>query len=160
MEFGINSLVEVALRALSPAINDPLTAMACLDRLAAALSFASQRACPSPFIYDGDGTLRVIGDPLTYPRMIDAAFNQIRQYGRGNAEVLIRMLGAIATVASRAQGADERAALFRHAQLIEQDSRSGLPSPADQGRVRAAFEQTARALGLQERDELRAPVPR
>jgi uncharacterized membrane protein len=156
VEFGINSLVEVALRALSPAINDPLTAMACLDRLAAALSFASERACPSPFIYDDAGALRVISDPLTYPRMIDAAFNQIRQYGRGNAEVLIRMLAAIATIGARAHSAEERGALLHHARLIEQDSRVGLPSPADQGRVRLAYERAASALGPQEQPAQRA----
>ncbi|MBC8075544.1 MAG: DUF2254 domain-containing protein [Chloroflexales bacterium] len=155
VEFGINSLVEVALRALSPAINDPFTAMACLDWLASALSFASGRSCPSPFIYDDADTLRVITDPLTYPRIIDAAFNQIRQYGRTNAEVLIRMLHAIALVGARAVNAEERRALQHHAQLIEHDSRTGLATPADQLRVRTAYNQVVVVLGPQEQDVLR-----
>lgn len=146
VEFGINALAEVAMRAMSPAINDPFTAMACVDRLCAALALVLERERAPLHRYDGMGRARVLADQITFGRLTDAAFHQIRQYGRGNAEVLIRMLHALALLAGRAVADEERHALLRHAQLIEQDARAALPSSADQERVRRAYEAAAQIL--------------
>lgn len=80
VEFPINQLVEIALRAISPAVNDPFTAIRCIDRLSAGLSHLAQKDFPSPYRYDRDHNLRVIADPVTFAGLTDAAFNQIRQY--------------------------------------------------------------------------------
>jgi uncharacterized membrane protein len=60
VEFPIDQLVEIALRAISPAINDPFTAIRCIDRLSAGLSRLAQRDFPSPYRYDDEQNLRVI----------------------------------------------------------------------------------------------------
>lgn len=84
VEFPIAQLVEIALRAISPAVNDPFTAIRCIDRLSAGLSRLAQRDFPSPYRYDQDNNLRAIAQGVTFAGLTDAAFNQIRQYGRSH----------------------------------------------------------------------------
>jgi uncharacterized membrane protein len=98
-EFAVHQLVEVALRALSPGLNDPYTALNCIDRLAAALSVLAGRALPSRYVRDADGKVRLVADPFTYGGVVEAAFNQIRQAAIGNLAVQIRLLEAVETVA-------------------------------------------------------------
>jgi hypothetical protein len=122
VEFAVDQLVEVAVRALSPGVNDPFTAMTCVDRLGEALCQLAERTLPSPSRYDADGRLRVVVHPTTFTGVTDAAFNQIRQYGRGSAAVTIRLLEAIAGVAARASGEEDRAALLQQARMIKRGS--------------------------------------
>jgi uncharacterized membrane protein len=145
IEFGINSLVEIAVRAMSPAINDPFTAMNCLDRLGALLGRIACDCRPWSYRFDDAGNLRLIYDPVTFPRLVDAAFHLIRQYSRGNAEVLIRILDSIESVlpllSSRGGGPDaaaDRSALRLHADLVRAEAGDGgaLPNPYDRERVR------------------------
>ncbi|MCW5785810.1 MAG: DUF2254 domain-containing protein, partial [Nitrospirales bacterium] len=84
IEFSVLQLVEVAVRALSPGINDPFTCINCIDHLSAILCQLCQRNIPSPFRYDRDGVLRVIAPPVTFEGVLNAAFHQIRQHGKGN----------------------------------------------------------------------------
>jgi len=65
-EFAIHQLVEVAIRALSPGINDPFTAITCIDHLGSALCILTGRVFPSPYRYDEEGNLRFIAKPLTF----------------------------------------------------------------------------------------------
>ncbi|HAJ59616.1 MAG TPA: DUF2254 domain-containing protein, partial [Cyanobacteria bacterium UBA8543] len=96
VEFCVNQLVEVAIRAISPAVNDPFTAIRCIDQLSAGLCRLAEREFPSPYRYDDDNNLRVIADPVTFAKLTDDAFNQIRQYSKPDVAVRIRMLEAIA----------------------------------------------------------------
>lgn len=100
-EFAVHQLVEIALRALSPGINDPFTALNCIDRLGAALALLASRQLPSRYLRDSTGRIRVITNPLTYSGIVDAAFNQVRQISHGNAAVTFRMLELIAELAHR-----------------------------------------------------------
>ena len=149
IEFGINELVEVALRALSPAINDPFTAITCTDWLGAALCQLAMRHLPAPCRCSGDGTVRLASMPLTFGQATDAAFNQIREYGRGSASVTLHLLNTIAVVATCAHSAEQRAHLLRHAELIEQGSRDGLPEAASRGLVAQRFAEIAAMLAAQ-----------
>lgn len=146
VEFGINSLVEVGVRALSPAINDPFTAMTCLDRIGAALALVVERI-PEPFFHcDHNGRLCLFTKPFTFQRLADSSFNLIRQYGRSNAEVLLRMLDAIAVIATHSYNPRDRAVLLIHASLIEQECKLGLPNPGDRERVERRFAEVAHIL--------------
>jgi uncharacterized membrane protein len=156
IEFGITSLVSVALMALSPAINNAFTAMLCLDRLAAALSTLAGRHRPSPLYYDDAGHLRLLAEATTFDRLTDIAFHQIRQYGCRDAEVLRHMLKAIARIAPYAKTDQQRAALARHAGLVEHAARLSLPEAQDQERVHQSYEMALQAIGLRTAD----PTPR
>jgi len=131
IEFGVNQLVEVAVRALSPGVNDPFTAMACVDQLGSVLCRIAGRDMLSPYHYDEQHHLRVIGRVDTFQEVVDAAFNQIRQYGRTSAAVTIRLLETIAVITGFVHRPEDRATLLRHAEMITRGAREGLPEEED-----------------------------
>ena len=131
VEFSVDQLVEIAVRALSPGVNDPFTAMACLERLGAGLRRLAVVQIPSPYRHDDSGRLRVIAWPVDFEGVFDAALNQIRQYGAESAAVAIRMLEVIAGVAEVAEEPDRRRALLRHAVMIERGSRQAIKEELD-----------------------------
>jgi uncharacterized membrane protein len=146
-EYAVHQLVEIAVRALSPSVNDPFTSMTCLDWLGAALSELAGRKIPSPFRYDGQGRLRVIAEGPDFGAMADAAFNQIRQYGRGSVSVILRLLDTIAAVGGRARRPEDRACLRMHAEKAAQDASATLVNERDRREVEERHAATLRALG-------------
>jgi uncharacterized membrane protein len=118
VEFAIDQLVEVAVRALSTGINDPFTAIACIDRLTSSIVRLMGREMPSPYRYDSQNKLRVIAPPITFDGVMDEAFNAIRQHGASSVPVTIRLLESMVTLIERAERADQRAAIRRHAEMI------------------------------------------
>jgi uncharacterized membrane protein len=143
LEYSILQLVEIATRALSPGVNDPFTAIACVDRLVSGLNRVAQRELPSPHRYDEEGRLRVIVPRTTFAGLVDAALNQIRQHSRGNAAVSIHMLEKIAALAGTTTRIEHRAVLQHHADMIARGARESLPEPEDR---RAMEERYAAAV--------------
>lgn len=135
IEFGVNQLVEIAVRALSPGLNDPFTAMMCVNHLGSALCRLATRAMPSHYRHDDQNQLRVIAPGYTFPEVTDAAFNQVRQYSRSSAAVTIRLLETIAVVAGFVHRPEDRAALLRHAEMIARGALEGLPEREDRRAV-------------------------
>ncbi|KJH69695.1 DUF2254 domain-containing protein [Aliterella atlantica] len=146
IEFPIHQLVEVALRAISPGINDPFTAIRCIDRLSAGLSRLAGRDFPSPYRYDDLGNLRVIAQSVTFAGLTDAAFNQIRQYSNSDVAVTIRLLEAIATIARYTQNQQDRAALRRHAEMIRRDSQEAVTEELDKQDIEKQYQAVLKAL--------------
>ena len=146
IEFAVNQLVEIAIRALSPGVNDPFTAMTCVDRLGSALCRLAQQDVPSPYRYDTQDQLRVITPVFTFPDVTDAAFNQIRQYGRTSTAVTIRLLETIAEVAGSVHRSEDRIALLRHAKMIARGTGGGLPEDEDRQEVEKRFRSANRLL--------------
>jgi len=91
-EFAVRQLVEVAVRALSPGINDPFTAITCIDRLGDNIAFLIDREFPSAQHFDEEGRLRLQTKPFTFEGIVEVSFNQIRQHGRADVSVTIRLL--------------------------------------------------------------------
>lgn len=120
--FAIQQLVEMAVRALSPGINDPFTAMACIDYLGAGLAKLLDRQPPSPYRYDEASRLRLVIPSLSFADLADAAFDQIRQHGRSHAAVLDRLLVTLGMLALLADRDEDRQALLRHADLVVEGS--------------------------------------
>lgn len=131
VEFPVDQLVETATRALSPGINDPFTAIRCIDRLTAGLCHLAQREIPSAYRYGDDHTLRVITVPITFECLVDRAFNQIRQYGKSDLVVIVRLLEGILSTAKCTTSSSQRAALHRHANMILRSSEEGLSEELD-----------------------------
>lgn len=145
VECSIAELVEVAVRALSPGINDPFTAMLALDYLAASLGRLAEREMPSAYRFDDGGTLRVIAKPATFESALNAAFHQIRQYGRNHADVTIRGLEALAHIASRATNTKQVAVIRQQAEMYRRGS-NALPEENDRFAVSERFEQVIAIL--------------
>jgi uncharacterized membrane protein len=145
-EFPINQLVEIALRAISPAVNDPFTAIRCIDRLSAGLSRIAQRDFPSPYRYDGEHNLRVIVEVANFEGLVNSAFNQIRQYGCTDVAVTIRLLEAIAIIAPYTRSNKDRALLLRHAAMIERGSLEKITEEGSRASIIQRYEAAAKVL--------------
>ncbi len=100
VEFGVLQIVDIALRAISPAVNDPSTAISCVDQLSRILIEFASRELPDGLLYDPPGTLRVSVPWLNRDGMLDSAFEQIRMYSKGDIAVSLRILRALGDVAS------------------------------------------------------------
>lgn len=124
-------MVEIASRALSPGINDPFTAIRCIDRLCEGLCNFVEREIPSPYRYDEDKKLRVIANPVTFKSMINLAFNPIRQYVSSSVAVRIRLLEALAEIASHTHNQEDREILMTQAKMIHQDGLEDLSAEQD-----------------------------
>ena len=119
MEFAIRHLVEIAVRALSPGINDPFTAMAAVDRLRGGLSRLMNRKLPAKVLVDKSGNERVLRCGRSYGDICDVAFSQIRDAAGNHPAVLLHMLQSIERMADHLQTPHQRNALVRHADLIK-----------------------------------------
>ncbi|MET1757163.1 DUF2254 domain-containing protein [Novosphingobium sp. RD2P27] len=146
LEFAIRHLVEVAVRALSPGINDPFTAMAVIDRLRGALAKLAVRTLPARILTGSDGQVRVLRRVSDYAGAVDAALDQIRQAGSTMPSILIHMLEAIEGLADHIRTEEQRAALRRHAELVRDAARRDVREPQDQRDVERAYERALEAL--------------
>ena len=88
----------------------------------------------------------MIAEPVTFAHVTDAAFNQIRQYGKSSVAVTIRLLEAIATIASHTQTAEQRKALGRHADMIQRGSQEGLSEALDRQDVDDRYDSVLSAI--------------
>ena len=146
IEFSVHQLVEIAVRALSPGINDPFTAITCVDRLGSALCRMAQRDLPSRYRFDEHKVLRMVTRAQTFADIVDASFNQIRQHARSDAAVTIRLLETIAMIAQVVHRPSDRAALRRHVAMIVRGARDGLPEAEDRKEVAERYQAAIRLL--------------
>lgn len=138
-EFAIRQLVEVAVRALSPGINDPFTATACVDRLTSALGKLLRRKFPSPHHHDESERLRLVTMPASFGDLLDASFDQIRRNARGTVSVLSRLLHSIALLAPLVHRSEDARDLSRHVYAIR-DSLEAVELTQDREPLRAQCE--------------------
>jgi uncharacterized membrane protein len=138
--FAIDQLVEVAIRALSPAVNDTFTALNCIDWLGDCLCRTVRQPFPSGVYYDAAGNVRLIEPVLTAERLIKGATDKIRQAGRGMPAVLIRQLENLEKVTESARTPGQREILLHHADLILRTSEESVPEEADRRDVRRAYD--------------------
>jgi uncharacterized membrane protein len=147
VSYVISQLEEIAVRALSPGINDPFTAVTCLDRLGAALSDLAGRTIPSSYYYDDDGNLRVVGESVTFAELLDQSFDQIRQYGSSSVAVTIRLLETIAVIAAQVHTHEQRFALRRQADMIRRGANSAIPELLDLRQIDEHYRLAIKVLG-------------
>lgn len=145
VERAVSQLAEVAVRALSPGINDPFTATSAVNRLGASLALLGERRLPTPYFSDPEGTLRLWVPVPTIASLLDLAFDQARHYGRSDPHFPAAFLETLTSVGLRARQFELRRALLRHAEAMHRASLEALEEAADRERVEAAFE-TARAV--------------
>ena len=129
IEYPVRQLNEIAVRALSPGINDPFTAGSVLDRFGDALCRIAPRHLPSGVV-TRDGRVAVVLDVVTYDGLCDGMFHMIRQNGSGSSYVLIRLLEILTRVTEVERDAHRRAALRRHADLAITVARAGVSDPS------------------------------
>lgn len=112
-EFGVLQIVDIALRAISPAVNDPSTAINCIDQLSRLLIRHAARQAPASVLYDLPGEARVIIEWITFEGLLHSAFEQIRQYGKSDVAVCLRLLRALGDISITTPNSAYRQALLQ-----------------------------------------------
>jgi uncharacterized membrane protein len=138
--YAVNQLTEMAVRAMSPAINDPFTAMTCLDHLGEGLGLFIQQGRKSPHYYDQDHRLRLVLEPATFDELLGAAFDMLRHASCDNALVLLHMLEVIDGISRKTKSAEARQSLLRHVNLIRSEIQAGKLVEEDRHSIQCAAE--------------------
>ena len=135
--FGVRQLADIAVKALSPAINDPYTSIQALEHLGVLLAKLVRRPLGSQLLHDETGTARVIvpGRDLSY--YLDLATGQIRRYGCAEPRVDRALLRVLATTGTFCHDPADRALIARHVRLVVEDAERTIAQPADLAPVRA-----------------------
>jgi uncharacterized membrane protein len=129
--FGIRQMVDIALHALSPGVNDTTTAVMCVDYLMEILAQLASREIPSSHRYE-EGKLRVIAIGPTFATLVGDSFDQIRGSAAGNLGVMLRMLGALQTIARLTASPNRRHVLREQVECIAELAERTIASPHDQ----------------------------
>jgi uncharacterized membrane protein len=137
--FGIDQLVEIAIRALSPAVNDTFTALTCIDWLGDSLTKVAVEWHPPAYHRDRDGEIRLITAPVSYERLVQRSFEKIRQAASGMPAVLIRQLDVLSKIMAVAP-ASRTQVLLDQAAMIQRMNLRTVPEEADQADITARYE--------------------
>ncbi|HEY5359085.1 MAG TPA: DUF2254 domain-containing protein [Streptosporangiaceae bacterium] len=145
ISFGIDQLVEIAIRALSAAVNDTFTALTCIDWLGDSLCKITARWHPERVQRDSDGFIRVITAEPSHERLVQRAFEKIRQASVGMPAVMIRQLDTLTKIMAETSGPAQRRVLLEQADMIQRASERSVPEAADRADVRRRYEEVQAA---------------
>ena len=148
VEFGVLQIVDIALKAISPAVNDPTTAINCVDQLSRILIRFQSREEPEAVLYDPPGVARASIPWIDFERLLISAFEQIRMYAKGDAAVSLRLLRALADIALSTADATQRRLLVEHGRRILAGCSERLVED-EMGRLRKRFAALEGLIGAQ-----------
>jgi uncharacterized membrane protein len=140
VSFGIDQLVEIAIRALSAAVNDTFTAMTCIDWLGENLCKIVTRWHPARIYRDGQGYIRVISAEPAYDRLVQRSFEKIRESSMGMPAIMIRELEALARIMTETTNDGQRRVLLEQAAMIDRASERSVPEACDRADIRRRYE--------------------
>lgn len=143
--FLVDELVEIAARALSPGVNDPFTAMGCLDWLRIALVRFSSMPAPNPYARDDEGEIRVIRQTLEFDALCDSIFSRLRPYFCSDPSAACHIINALARIAPSVD-ASRRPQLIRHNVRLHEAAMSLISTQPDRDRVTKTYKSTRAAL--------------
>lgn len=126
--FGIRQLVDAASRALSPAVNDPTTAVQAIHRMTDLLARVVGRPDPTPWFTDTDDVVRVWMDQDGFERLAVLAFTEVTRYG-ADAPQVVRALRAAYAHLDDLAAAEHRAAIGRLSDLLDEAVDDAMPAP-------------------------------
>jgi uncharacterized membrane protein len=118
VEFGVLQIVDIALKAISPAVNDPSTGVTCVDQLSRILIRFASREPAASFLYGPPSVARVNIPWIDFDRLLVAAFQQIRLYSSTDLAVSLRMLRALGDIAASTMDATYRRALYEEGKRV------------------------------------------
>jgi uncharacterized membrane protein len=144
--FGVRQLVDIALKALSPGVNDTTTALVCVDHLGAILYALTDRKIPPRLRYT-EGALRVIARGPTFEGLVEDSFSEIRLLAKGSAVVFVRILSAIQTVATHTGNESRQRVLWRQIMSVSDLVGQNVGDEYGRAAIHEAASKAARALG-------------
>jgi uncharacterized membrane protein len=134
VEFGVIQIVDIALRAISPAINDPSTAISCIDQLTRILICWVDRIPPESRMFNPPHVLRVVLPWIDLEGLLDTAIEQIRAYATTDAAVSLRLLRLLCDVSATVEDEALRGLLVERGVRVVEGCRRRLP-PDDLARL-------------------------
>lgn len=146
IRYGMHQLVEIALRALSPGINDPFTAATCIDWLGVALGRLAQCDFSFRYQYDDAGKLRLVIEHDTFNDLVDTAFNQIRRAGRSHPFIALRLLQTASAIVPRIKRPADAESLRQQIEWVKHDAIEAAGNRQDRKLIREAAERTRKTV--------------
>ena len=137
--FGVDQLVEIAIRALSPAVNDTYTALTCVDWLSNTLCKLGHVWTPAQTYHDHDGAIRVICEQVSYDNLVQRSFDKIRQASRGMPALLMRQLEALKAIMEQTTSPDHARVLMDEAAMIQRANLESVPEESDRANVERRY---------------------
>lgn len=147
IELGVIELADMAVKALSPGVNDPTTAVLCLDRLAEVLLAAGQREPPSRVRRAQEGSGTLILPRVGFESLVETGLDEIRHYGVVNPRFAVTFLKRMGDLGQLLPH-DRRRPVARQVAALLRSARETITEPADLREVEATGEQALEALGL------------
>jgi uncharacterized membrane protein len=118
VEFGVLQIVDIALKAISPAVNDPSTAINCVDQLSSIMIRFASREPPDAVLYDPPGTVRAMIPWIGFNQLLETAFEQIRLYAKSDVAVSLRLLRALGDIAATTADPEYRRTLAERGRRV------------------------------------------
>jgi uncharacterized membrane protein len=142
LEYSVRQLVEIGVRALSPGISDPFTAIAVVQKLGGEIARMFGRQLRPRWHLDDKGAPRLVADESTQSGIVDAAFHQIRQHAtaRGDVSVLISMAKVLGQLGTIAPAGEPARAITHQLGILQRSGAKAISDEAD----RADFEQACK----------------
>lgn len=131
IEFSINQIVQVAAKALSPGVNDPYTAITCIDNLSGILTRLMQIEIPSEQRLDEEGQLRIIAENFDFEGIVRNGFDQIRQYSENNISVNIRLAESLKKLHKIARNDTQKRSINYQASLLREMGQRSIKEKGD-----------------------------
>ncbi len=138
--FAIDQLVEIAIRALSPAVNDTFSALTCIDWLSDGMTRAAGRGSTEGLYLDRQGQVRLIEPSPDFARMVNRSFDKIRQAGRTMPAVAIRLMECFGRILAHTTAPEQREALLRQADMVMRASEEAISEANDVADVRVRYD--------------------
>jgi uncharacterized membrane protein len=139
-EFAVNQIVEIACKALSPGINDPFTAIACIDYLSSVMCKLTTVKFPPQFVEDSEDVVRIVAEALTFSGMLGAAFHQIRQFGAQSPSVIIRLMESLGRILDFTRNTEQREAVQKHLKMVLETGKSSFQNSHDYADLKERYE--------------------
>ncbi len=154
--FGIRQIVDIALKALSPGVNDTSTAVSCLDYLSAILSRLARQRFETRFRQE-DGKLRVIAQVPSFAEFVAKSFDEIRLSANGNVTIILQMLRVLGRVGSATKGSARKQPLLEQARVLINAANRSVEAAYDRARINQELE-TIRAHFNGSESDLPSPL--
>jgi len=148
LEFGIAQLVEIALRAMSAAVNDTFTGLTCIDWLGDELRVFAVHITERGACLGASGSIRLIWPPLRMTRLVKSAFDQIRQGAAANPAVSIRLLQTFALLANQSENPRLHEALAEQTEAVWEAASTRVFVKADRADIETAYRRACAALDM------------
>jgi uncharacterized membrane protein len=127
--FLVDELVEITARALSTGVNDPFTAMTCIDWLGAAIAQMAKRQPQTDERRDGEGAVRVMTPTADFETVVERGFGRSHQYVARDVNAARHALGTLALASRACRTAPQVQALRSEASHLVATSQAVLEEP-------------------------------